>query len=43
MAGNMVMIPNAVNKMPTTGQAARKKYKERELLKLAHWKINRPK
>jgi hypothetical protein len=27
----------------TTGQAAKKKCKERELLKLAYWKINRPK
>jgi hypothetical protein len=26
-----------------TGQAAKKKCKERELLKLAYWKINRPK
>ena len=34
---------NAVNQIPTTGQAARKKCKERELLKLAYWKINRPK
>jgi hypothetical protein len=25
------------------GQAAKKKCKERELLKLAYWKINRPK
>jgi hypothetical protein len=26
-----------------SGQAAKKKCKERELLKLAYWKINRPK
>ncbi|KAF5790922.1 hypothetical protein HanXRQr2_Chr09g0388791 [Helianthus annuus] len=39
----IVLIPKAVNQIPTTGQAARKKCKERELLKLAYWKINRPK
>jgi len=38
-----VLIPKAVNQIPTTGQAAKKKCKERELLKLAYWKINRPK
>uniref|UniRef100_R7W671 Uncharacterized protein n=1 Tax=Aegilops tauschii TaxID=37682 RepID=R7W671_AEGTA len=39
----IVLIPKAVNQIPTTGQAAKKKCKERELLKLAYWKINRPK
>jgi hypothetical protein len=29
--------------IPTTGPAAKKKCKERELLKRAYWKINRPK
>ena len=32
-----MLIPKAVNQIPTTGQAARKKCKERELLKLAYW------
>jgi hypothetical protein len=35
----IVLIPKAVNQIPTTGQAAKKKCKERELLKLAYWKI----
>ncbi|PHT34040.1 hypothetical protein CQW23_25840 [Capsicum baccatum] len=39
----IVLIPKAVNQIPTIGQAARKKFYERELLKLAYWKINRPK
>jgi hypothetical protein len=30
----IVEIPKAVNQIPTTGQAAKKKCKERELLKL---------
>jgi hypothetical protein len=30
-------------KIKAFGQAAKKKCKERELLKLAYWKINRPK
>ena len=39
----MVLTPSAVNQMPTTGQAARKKCRLRLLLKLAYWKIRRPK
>jgi hypothetical protein len=39
----IVLIPKAVKQIPTIGQAAKKKCKERELLKLAYWKINRPK
>jgi electron transfer flavoprotein beta subunit len=39
----MVDSPRAVNQIPTTGQAARKKCRERELLKDAYWKIKRPK
>merc|ERR1712146_634006 len=39
----IVEIPKAVNQIPITGQAAKKKCKERELLKLAYWKIKRPK
>jgi len=39
----IVETPRAVNQMPTTGQAARKKCSERELLKEAYWKIRRPK
>ena len=39
---SIVLIPKAVNQIPTIGQAARKKCRERELLKLAYWKINRP-
>ena len=38
-----VIDPKAVNQIPTTGQAARKKCSERELLKEAYWKIKRPK
>ena len=33
----MVETPSAVNQIPTTGQAARKKWSERELLKEAYW------
>jgi hypothetical protein len=40
---SIVEIPRAVNQIPTTGQAARKKCRERELLKEAYWKIRRPK
>ena len=39
----MVDIPIAVNQIPTTGHAPKKKCKARELLKLAYWKIRRPK
>jgi len=39
----IVEIPKAVNQIPTTGQAAKKKCNERELLKEAYWKIKRPK
>ena len=39
----IVETPRAVNQIPTTGQAARKKCSERELLKEAYWKIRRPK
>ena len=39
----IVLIPKAVNQIPTTGQAAKKKCKERELLKLAYWNISRSK
>lgn len=39
----IVLIPEAVNQRSTIGQAAKKKCKERELLKLAYWNINRPK
>jgi hypothetical protein len=35
--------PKAVNQIPITGQAAKKKCNERELLKEAYWKIKRPK
>jgi len=35
--------PKAVNQIPITGQAAKKKCNERELLKEAYWKIRRPK
>jgi hypothetical protein len=35
--------PRAVNQIPITGQAAKKKCNERELLKEAYWKIKRPK
>ena len=39
----IVEIPKAVNQIPTTGQAAKKKCNERELLNEAYWKIKRPK
>jgi hypothetical protein len=39
----IVEMPSEVNQMPTTGQNARKKCSERELLKDAYWKISRPK
>jgi len=39
----IVEIPKAVNQIAITGQAAKKKCKERELLKEAYWKIKRPK
>ena len=39
----IVLTPRAVNQMPTTGQAARKKWRLRLLLKEAYWKIRRPK
>ena len=39
----MVATPIAVNQIPTTGHAARKKCSARELLKEAYWKIRRPK
>ena len=39
----IVEIPRAVNQIPTTGHAAKKKCKERELLNEAYWKIKRPK
>jgi hypothetical protein len=39
----IVETPKAVNQIPTTGQIAKKKCKERELLKDAYWKIKRPK
>lgn len=35
--------PNDVNQIPITGQAAKKKCNERELLNEAYWKIRRPK
>jgi hypothetical protein len=35
--------PSEVNQIPTTGHAARKKCKSRELLNQAYWKIKRPK
>jgi len=35
--------PKAVNQIPITGQAAKKKCNERELLNEAYWKIRRPK
>jgi hypothetical protein len=38
----MVLMPRLVNQMPTTGQAARKKWRLRLLLKEAYWKIRRP-
>jgi hypothetical protein len=38
----MVLMPRLVNKMPTTGQAARKKWRLRLLVKEAYWKIRRP-
>ena len=39
----MVDTPMAVNQIPMTGQAARKKWRARELLKEAYWKMRRPK
>src|SRR4028119_1927842 len=39
----IVEIPKEVNQIPTTGHAPNKKCKERLLLKLAYWKIKRPK
>jgi len=39
----IVLTPNAVHHIPMTGHAAKKKCKLRELLKLAYWKIRRPK
>ena len=39
----IVETPRAVNQMPTTGQAARKKWRLRLLLKDAYWKISLPK
>ena len=39
----IVEIPSAVNQMHTTGNAAKKKCNDRELLNEAYWKINRPK
>jgi len=39
----IVEIPKAVNQIPTTGQIAKKKCSERELLNEAYWKIRRPK
>jgi photosystem II P680 reaction center D1 protein len=36
------LVRTRPSQIPTTGQAAKKKCKERELLKLAYWKINRP-
>jgi hypothetical protein len=39
----IVERPREVNQIPTTGHAARKKCRERELLKDAYWKIRRPK
>jgi len=39
----IVEIPIAVNQIPITGQIARKKWSERELLNEAYWKIRRPK
>jgi hypothetical protein len=38
----IVLTPREVNQMPTTGQAARKKWRLRLLLKQACWKIGRP-
>ncbi|EGJ33251.1 hypothetical protein LYNGBM3L_38620, partial [Moorena producens 3L] len=35
----MVLMPSAVNQMPITGHAPKKKCKERLLLKEAYWKI----
>ena len=35
--------PRDVNQIPITGHAAKKKCRERELLKDAYWKISRPK
>jgi hypothetical protein len=39
----IVEIPRAVNQIQITGKAAKKKCNDRELLKDAYWKINRPK
>merc|ERR1719183_908661 len=39
----IVETPRAVNQIPITGQAARKKWRERELLNEAYWKMRRPK
>ena len=39
----MVLMPRLVNQLPTTGQAARKKWRLRLLLKEAYRKIRRPK
>ena len=39
----MVETPSAVNQMPMTGQAARKKWRLLELLKEPYWKMSRPK
>jgi hypothetical protein len=39
----IVEIPKAVNQIPTTGQIAKKKCKDLELLNEAYWKIKRPK
>ena len=39
----IVLTPRAVNQMPMTGHAARKKWSERLLLKEAYWKISLPK
>ena len=33
----MVLTPNEVNHIPITGQAARKKWSDRELLNEAYW------
>jgi hypothetical protein len=37
----IVLIPKAVNQINTKVKAAKKKCKERELLKLAYWKIRK--
>jgi hypothetical protein len=39
----IVLTPKLVNQIPTTGHNAKKKCKLRLLLKLAYWKIKRPK